>query len=447
MTFDYDLFVIGAGPSGLTAAKRAAQYGAKVAISDYSYPGGTCANRGCVPKKLMVYAADFAKLIPDAVGYGWSKANTSFDWQALVEAVAQEIEKIRQSQFESLADAGIKFYGDRASFVDAHTLTVGGQKVTADTVLIAVGGKPFKPPIPGIEYAVTSDDMFHLKQLPQRIGIIGGGYIGVEFASILCSFGVQVTLMNHEDCILEGFDQDVQERVRQSLTNRGIQIFCNTTAQEIQPGSEDLCLVLEGDCPEKLTVDLVLCATGRAPNLEDLGLDKAGVEVDKKAIVVNERNCTSQPNIFAVGDCTNQQQLTPVARADGLVFAEQVFGKNSQPKDYTYIPSAVCTRPEVATVGLTEAQAREKLGDAVQGFSTEFLPLFHKLSQRQEKSFFKLVVDRQCDRVLGIHMVGEHAAEILQGFVPALEMGLTKQQLDRTIGIHPSSGEEMFSMR
>lgn len=446
MAYDFDLLVIGAGPAGLSAAKRAAHYGAKVAIAEQNSLGGTCVNRGCVPKKLMVYAADFANLIPDAVGYGWSNAETKFHWQRFVATMQQEVEQIQRSQRQALTQAGIQIFADLASFVDTHTLELGKQKVTAEKILIAVGGKPLKPPIAGIEHAVTSDDMFHLEQLPKRIAIIGGGYIGVEFSSILRGFGVEVTVMNHESCILEGFDEDLRSRVHQGLIDRGIQSLCNTTAKEIQPTKDGLCLMLEGDCPEKITVDLVLCATGRSPNLDGLGLDNAGVEADKKAIVVDDHNRTSQSHIFAAGDCASKKQLTPVARAAGLTFADREFGNQTNPIDHSYIPSAVCTRPEAATVGLTETQAREKLGDAVQCFCTKFHPLFHKLTPSQEKTFFKLVVDSQSDRVLGIHLVGNHAAEIIQGFIPALKLGVTKQQIDDTIGIHPSNAEELFDL-
>jgi glutathione reductase (NADPH) len=446
MAYDFDLLVIGAGPAGLSAAKRAAHYGAKVAIAERSHPGGTCVNRGCVPKKLMVYAADFANLIPDAVGYGWSKAETEFHWQRFISTMQQEVEKIQRSQLQALTQAGVHFFAHHASFLDAHTLEIGEQKVTAEKILIAVGGKPLKPAIAGIEHAVTSDDMFNLSELPQRIAIIGGGYIGVEFASILRGFGVEVTVMNHESCILEGFDEDLQMRVQNGLSDRGIHILCSTTAKEIQPIADGFCLMLEGECPEKITADLVLCATGRSPNLAGLGLENAGIEADKKAIVVDEHCRTSQPHIFAAGDCANQKQLTPVARAAGLAFADREFGNQSHMIANSYIPSAVCARPEAATVGLTETQAREEFGDLVQTFCTEFHPLFHKLSQSHEKTFFKLVVNRKTDRVLGIHIVGAHAAEMIQGFLPALKLGLTKQQINQTIGIHPSNAEELFDL-
>lgn len=445
MTYDYDLIVIGAGPGGLAAAKRAAKYGARVAIAESSHLGGTCANLGCIPKKLMVYAADFPTLFAAAQGYGWSKSQSQFHWQHFVAARDRELDRLRRSQQQSLSDAGITIFRGRAVFLDEHTLEVTDCKVTADKILVAVGGKPTKPNIPGVEHAITSDQMFSLKQLPQRIAMLGGGYIGVEFASILRGFGAEVFLLNREKCILTGFDDTLSEAVREGLAKRGIQCLCDTTIEAITSTSEGLHLALS-ESAEPITVDAVLCAIGRVANLEDLGLEQIGIELHQKAIAVDAHSRTSQPHIFAVGDCTNRKQLTPVARAEGRAFADTQFGDYSWTVDYDSVPSAVCSRPEAAAIGLTEAQAREQLGDSVSCFQSEFKPLFHSLSGEKTTMLVKLVVNRENDRVIGLHIVGDNAAEIIQGFVLAMQKGVTKADFDRTIGIHPSSAEELFTI-
>jgi len=446
MTYDYDLFVIGAGPGGLAAAKQAAHYGARVAIAEANHLGGTCANMGCIPKKLMVYAADFGHLAEASKGYGWSGEQPHFSWTKFVRARDQTIEGFRQSHERSLTKLGIHLIHDRAQFIDAHTLEVGEQKITADHILIAVGGHASKPNIPGIEHTVTSNEMFHLPQLPKKIAIIGGGYIGVEFASALHAFGTDVFLMSHEHCILNGFDPAISTAIHKGFTDRGIQVACNTTAEEIIQTDRGLQLILSGDSAD-ITVDLVLCAIGRTPNLENLGLEQVGVEIDQRAIAVDAHSRTSQPNIFAVGDCTDRKQLTPVALSEGRAFADTTFGDYAWTVDYDSVPSAICCRPEAASVGVTEQQAQTQLGDAVRCYQSEFQPLFHSLSGQNEKALIKLIVNGENDRVIGIHIVGDHAAEILQGFALAMKQGITKQELDRAIGIHPSSGEELFSIR
>jgi len=446
MTYDYDLFVIGAGPGGLAAAKQAAHYGARVAIAEANHLGGTCANMGCIPKKLMVYAADFGHLAEASKGYGWSGEQPHFSWTKFVRARDQTIERFRQSHERSLTKLGIRLIRDRAQFIDAHTLEVGEQKITADHILIAVGGHASKPDIPGIEHAVTSKEMFHLPQLPKKIAIIGGGYIGVEFASALHAFGTDVFLMSHEHCILNGFDPAISTAIHKGFTDRGIQVACNTTAEEIIQTDRGLQLILSGDSAD-ITVDLMLCAIGRTPNLENLGLEQVGVEIDQRAIAVDAHSRTSQPNIFAVGDCTDRKQLTPVALSEGRAFADTTFGDYAWTVDYDSVPSAICCRPEAASVGVTEPEAQTQLGDAVRCYQSEFQPLFHSLSGQNEKALIKLIVNGENDRVIGIHIVGDHAAEILQGFALAMKQGITKQELDRAIGIHPSSGEELFSIR
>jgi glutathione reductase (NADPH) len=446
MSFDFDLLVIGGGSAGLAAAKRAAKYNVRVAIVEQSQLGGTCVNQGCISKKLMVYAADFATMPNKARDYGWSIEAGKFDWQRFVAVRDQEIRRLRQVQADSLTHAGIETIRGQAAFFDAHTVEVGDRKLTADKILIAVGGEPVLPDLPGIEHVITSNEIFNLNQLPQRIAIVGSGYIGVEFASILRSFGTEVTLMDQEDRLLKGFDHDLQTAVQNGLNRRGIKSLFKTTVKKIEQQSQSLQLTLVGDCPGALTVDTVLFAIGRTPSLGSLNLDQAEVKVEGKAIAVNEYSQTSQANIFAIGDCTNRLPLTPVARAEGQAFAETEFGSHTYHLDYEYVPTAVFSRPEAAAIGMTEAKAREAYGDeAVRCYQTEFQPLFDSLRHHAEKSMLKLVVRQPSNQVLGAHLVTAHAAEIIQGIAIAVKYGITKQDFDNMIGIHPTSAEEFFS--
>ena len=444
MSYDYDLFVIGAGSGGVAAAQRAAAHGARVAVAEQEAVGGTCVNRGCIPKKLIVYAADFALQNQVAHSYGWS-GQRHFDWSHLMAAIHKHVESLNQSYVQKFQKAKVELIRSHVTFVDAHTLEGGdGHKITSDKILIAVGGHPIKPDIPGIEHAITSDDMFHLQELPKRLAIIGGGYIGVEFSSMMNALGVQVTLMDTDELILEGFDEDIRSAVQKGLTKRGIRFLGNTTAKEIKQGLNGLQLTLSGDCGE-ITVDTILVATGRAPNT-NLGLENAGVEVGEKgAIIVDEYSRTTQDNIFAVGDCTNRVPLTPVAKAEGRAVADTAFA-DKQKVDYEYVTSAVFARPEAATVGMTEVKAREKFGESVQCYLTEVEPLFHSITEHNEQIMIKLVVNGDSERVLGAHMVGEHAADIIQCLAVAIKKGVTKQDLDATIGIHPTSGEEFLTL-
>ncbi|MEB3359245.1 MAG: glutathione-disulfide reductase [Synechococcales bacterium] len=454
MTYDYDFFVIGAGPGGASAAKRAAKYGAKVAIAERENLGGVCTNRGCIPKKLMVYAGDFADLVEDADGYGWDLVAKGFNWQRFVAARNQHVERIHAAQQRALDEAGIELIRASARFIDGHRLQVGDRQITARNILIAVGGKPNKPPIEGIEHAMTSKEIFDIDRIPHRIAIIGAGYIGVEFASMFSQMGADVFIMNIEACILQSFDDDIRFGLRDALMQRGIHSFCSTTANKIEPVADGLRLTLEGDCPDRgdcpkeITVDRVLCATGRSANLEDLGLEQAGVEANKKAIAVNDYSRTSQEHIYAVGDCTGRLGLTPVATAEGRAVADTLFGDRPQTVDYRLVPTSIFARPEAASVGLTEKEAREDLGDdRVRCCRTRFTPLFNSLTQsykREQQALFKVVVDQESDRVVGIHAIGPHAAEIIQSLAAAMKMGITKSKLDETIGIHPTIGEELF---
>ncbi len=449
MSYDFDLFVIGGGSGGIATARRAAEYGAKVGIAEVSRLGGTCVNLGCIPKKLMVYASRFPDQFEEAQGYGWSAVHSTLDWSKMIAAVNQEVERLNGVYQRMLDNAKIKVFRAYAKFLDPHTLEVGETKVTADKILIAVGGRPVKPDIPGIEHAIVSDHMFHLKEQPKRIVILGGGYIGVEFACIMHSLGSETTQIIRKDKILWGFDRDIRSTIQEAMQKHGIRILNNTTPTAIEKTPDGLKVKVEGSESEEIVfADAVgLAATGRKPNLENLSLENAGVEVDKGAIAVDRHSRTSQDHIFAVGDCTDCINLTPVAINEGRVFADTEFGGKSRIMSYENIPSAVFSTPEAATVGLTEAQAREKYGDAVKIYRAKFRPMYYTLTSQDEKTMIKLVVDQNTDKVLGAHMVGEHAAEIIQGVAIALKMGAKKSDFDATIGIHPTAAEEFVTMR
>lgn len=448
MAFDYDLFVIGAGSGGLASSKRAASYGAKVAIAESDLVGGTCVIRGCIPKKLMVYASKFSHLYEDAVGYGWDECHSNFNWPKLVETVDKEVRRLSQLHINYLEKAGVELINGHAKFIDAHTVEVGERKITAEKILIAVGGEAVKPDIPGIEHSITSRQIFLLKEQPKRLAVLGGGYIAVEFAGIMNGLGSEVTEIIRRDLILAGFDEDIRQDIQAGMMNKGIKILGKTTVEKIEKVEDGLQLTLVGEGAGSITVDAILCAMGRKPNLEGLGLENAGVEVAKGVIVVDEYSRTNQENIFAVGDCTDRKNLTPVAIAEGRAVADSEFGNNQRHITYDNIASAIFSQPEAATVGLTEAEAKEKLGDeGVQIYRAKFRPLLHSLTGRDEKTTVKLVVDKSSDRVLGAHIVGDYAAEIIQGIAIAVKMGATKKDFDATIGIHPSTAEEFVTLR
>lgn len=463
MKFDYDLFVIGAGPGGIAAAEKVASYGARVAIAEQDLVGGTCVIRGCIPEKLMSYAAGFSDLYQDAVSYGWSKVQSTFDWQQFNAAKDREIYRLSQVHTQSLQKAGVQLIPGRATFLDAHTLvvqtphdqSVQENHITANKILIAVGGKAVKPEVPGSEHAITSRELFKLKQQPKQLAIVGGDYVAVKLAGIMNRLGSQVTQVLHADHILSGFDRDLCSAVSESMTKDGIRIINNTAVTKIEPEGEQLHLILSETSPDKLSVDTVLYVAGHAPNISGLGLEKAGVKVTKSAncsayvdaIIVDENSRTTQSNIFAVGDCTNQLNFTPVVIAQARAFADTEFGNTPQTVSYEYVPSALSDLPEAATVGMTEAQAREKLGGSVRCYCAKFSPLFYNLAQRDQKALIKLVVDDGSDRVLGVHMVGDGAIDIIQCVALALRMGVTKKDFDATIGIHPSVAEEFFTLQ
>ncbi|ARV63152.1 glutathione-disulfide reductase [Nostocales cyanobacterium HT-58-2] len=459
MTYDYDLFVIGAGSGGLAASKRAASYGAKVAISEYDLVGGTCVIRGCIPKKLMVNGSHFPGLFEYAAGYGWKVGEAQLDWEYFITAIDKEVRRLSQLHISFLEKAGVELIQGRATLVDPHTVEVDGRKVTADKILIAVGGRPIKPDLPGMEYGITSNEIFQLKEQPKHIAIIGSGYIGTEFASIMRGLGSEVTQIIRKDMILKSFDEDIRSGIQEGMANHGVRFIKNTIVKAVERVPEGLKLLFSGEHTEPLIADVFLVATGRAPNIEGLGLEHAGIDIvpssiegpgysTMNAIAVNEYSQTSQPNIFAVGDVTDRINLTPVAIGEGRAFADSEFGGTRRVFSHEDVPTAVFSTPEAATVGLTEVEARSRLGDdGVKIYRTRFRPLFHSLTGAPEKTMMKLVVDVNTDKVLGAHMVGENAAEIVQGVAIAVKMGATKKDFDATVGIHPTAAEEFVTMR
>lgn len=447
MNFDYDLFVIGAGPGGVSAARLAATHGANVVIAERDKVGGTCVIHGCIPEKLMVYAASFSHVFEDADEYGWGKVQRRVNWQQFMAAKDRAIEHLSQLHIQHLNEAGVELIYGQTKFLDAHTLDVGGRKITSDKILIAVGAEAVKPDIPGIEHAITSRQMFELKQQPEHLAIIGSDQIAVKFAGSMNGLISKVTLIVPEDRVLPSRDEDVRTTVQQSMVKNGIQVFCNTTVKKIEQSQDGLRLTLSGDNQDTITVNTVLCVTGRVPNLSGLNLEKAGVEVKQGAIAVDEYSCTSQTNIFAVGDCTNRPHWTPVAIASGRAFADTVFANQPRTVNFECIPSSLSSQPEAATVGLTEAEAREKFGESVRCYCSRFQPLFDSIAEPEQKTLIKLVVDGNSNRVLGVHMVGEYAAEIIQCLGIAIRTGVTKKDFDTTIGIHPSAAEEFFTLK
>ena len=447
MTYDYDLFIMGAGSAGAAAASKAASLGLRVAVAEQDALGGTCLNRGCIPKKLIVYAADFALHNKIAHDYGWSKSSSHFNWTQFIRSVHKQIDRINTSYQERFEKNGITLLRGHAAFVDAHTIKVDERKITADKILIAVGARPFIPDIPGIEYAITSREMFHLPYLPKRLAIIGGGYIGVEFASMMNALGCRVTVVDTSETILEGFDNDIRKSLQERLSNRGIKFINNRTATEIKHYEEGLLLTVSGKYKKTIAADSILVATGRTPNTEKLDLDNAQVEMgEKNAIKVDEYSRTSQENIFAVGDCTNRLQLTPAAKSEAVAFVITVFAIQPETVNYGEIPSAVFARPEMASMGMTAEQARSEFGDSAKCYSNKFQPLMHQLASSEEQVIIKVVVEGESERVIGVHMLGEHAADIIQCLGVAIRKGITKQDLDKAIAIHPTTAEEFLTL-
>ncbi|MEQ8736917.1 MAG: glutathione-disulfide reductase [Rhodospirillaceae bacterium] len=443
--YDFDLITIGAGSGGVRASRLSAGYGGRVATIEESRVGGTCVMRGCVPKKLLVYGAHYAEHFEDAAGFGWTVGETSHDWSALIAAKDKELDRLERVYHRMFQDSGVNLIEGRGVLADAHTVEVDGKTYTTEKILVAVGGWPFIPDITGKEHAITSNEALDLKELPEKILIVGGGYIALEFAGIFNAFGSKVDVAIRSGAILRGFDNDVSNTVSEELEKKGISIHRDCVLRSIEKLADGRLSVMV-DRGEELIVDQVMYATGRSPNTDGLGLENAGVKVTNDgAIIVDEWNRSSVENIFAVGDVTDRVNLTPVAINEGRVFAETFFNNNPLTLDYTNIASAVFTQPTVATVGLTEEQAREK--HKVKIFISRFRAMKHTLSGRDERIMMKLVVDKDTDKVLGCHMVGDEAPEIIQGLAVALKCGATKAQFDATIGIHPTAAEEFVTMR
>lgn len=450
--YDYDLFVIGAGSGGVRAARMSAGYGARVAIAEERYLGGTCVNVGCIPKKLFVYASHFAGEFRDAAGYGWTVGLASFDWDTLIDNKNKEISRLNGIYERLLSDAGADLIRGRAVITDPHTVAVNGTEYTARHILVATGGWPNVPDIAGRDHVVTSNEAFYLDSLPGRVAIVGGGYIAVEFAGIFNGLGVDTTLVYRGPLFLRGFDYDLREFLAEELRKKGIDLLFETTVDRVEKHGHEYSVHLLSDeerplHPEPRTVDLVMYATGRKPLTEELGLEEAGVELDiNGAIIVNDEYQSSTPSIYAIGDVTDRFNLTPVATAEGTVLARNLFAGQSQRLDYEGIPTCVFSQPNLGTVGLTEKAARERYAD-VDVYKTSFRPLKLTLTGSEEKTFMKILVDRATDRVVGVHMIGPEAGEIIQGMAIAMKAGVTKSQFDATIGIHPTSAEEFVTMR
>ena len=443
--FDFDLFVIGAGSGGVRCARMSAGFGARVGIAEDRYMGGTCVNVGCVPKKLFVYASHFSEDMHNASGLGWTVNQANFDWPTLLSNKNNEISRLNGIYKGLLDNTGCTLYEDRASVVDAHTVSVGGKTVTAERILVATGGWPSIPDIPGKEHIISSNEVFFLDKLPSKVVIVGGGYIAVEFAGIFHGLGVDTTLLYRGPLFLRGFDDDLRQQLAEEMQAKGINVLFNTNIDAIEKQGDELHASLTSG--EKLSGDLVMYATGRHPNTIDIGLEEAGVNLDSKgAIIVNEEYQSSVESIYAIGDVTDRVNLTPVATAEGTVLARRLFDGQKGSVDYENIPSCVFSQPNLGTVGLTEAEAREAYED-IEVYKSKFTPMKFSLSDISEKTLLKLIVDKKTDRVIGAHMLGPDAGEIIQGIGIAIKAGATKKHFDTTIGIHPTTAEEFVTMR
>ncbi|WP_175856412.1 glutathione-disulfide reductase [Burkholderia anthina] len=446
MDFDYDLFVIGAGSGGVRLARMSASYGARVGIAEEEQIGGTCVLRGCIPKKLLVYASHYPHELEDAKGFGWTFGAGTLDWPALIAAKDREINRLSDIYINLLRQSGVDMHAGRATLVDAHTVAVGDRTIRARHIAIATGSRPSLPPRPGIEHVITSREALSLATLPARIAVVGGGYIAVEFAGIFNGFGSHVDLFYRGEKILRGFDDDVRQFLSDEMTKQGVTIHARAVVESIARADDGTLSVRVGDAQHG-PYDAVLYATGRVPNVNGLGLERAGVLLDARgAIAVDAYSATSVASIHAIGDVTSRPQLTPVATRDGALLARTLFGGSRVAADHDYVPSAVFSQPEVATVGLSEADAR-RVYDGIDIYRTSFKALRHTLSGRDERTLMKLVVARDSQRVIGAHMVGRDAGEIIQGIAIAIRAGATKAQFDDTIGIHPTAAEEFVTMR
>jgi glutathione reductase (NADPH) len=444
--YDYDLFTLGAGSGGVAGSRRAAGYGARVGIAEGRRIGGTCVLRGCVPKKLLVYSAEYADDFADSAGYGWTVPAPSFDWPALIAGKNHETDRLHGIYVSLLEKSGVAIHEGYAKLVDPHTIEIkkasGTERVTAERIMIATGGHPVMADIPGIGLAITSDEALDLPQFPERVVIVGGGYIAVEFAGIFARLGAQVTMVIRGDALLRGFDRDMRLGLGEAMVKRGITVLSGADVVRIEAGP--VAILKDG---RRLPADQILYATGRKPNTKGIGLENVGIPTDGAgAIGVDPWSATIQPHIYAVGDVTNRLNLTPVAIAEARALAETLFNNNPTRFDPEGVATAVFSAPTIATVGLTEEAARA-LGRPIDIYRSGFRPMKHTLSHRDERTLMKLVVDRASDIVLGCHMLGSDAPEIIQGLAVALKCGATKRQFDQTVGIHPTAAEEFVTMR
>ena len=442
---DFDLLVIGAGSGGVRASRIAAGHGARVAVAEEYRVGGTCVIRGCVPKKLLVYGSHFAEDLEDARRFGWQIEGKRFDWAVLRDNVAAEVDRLNGLYQNTLDNNQVTTLLGHARIIDAHTVEVEGQRHTAGTILIASGARPFTPDIPGAEHGITSNDVFHLPTLPRRMVIAGAGYIATEFAGVFHELGVDVTLINRSETILRGWEPALSDRLLQISMAKGLNFKLNCRLERVE--KTEAGLVLHFADGKTMETDVVLWALGRVPNVEGLGLEDVGVALNEKgAIAVDADNRTNVPTVFAVGDVTDRVQLTPVAIREGHSFADRQFGEKNWHVDYNAIPSAVFSNPPLGSVGMTEAQARNAYGQ-VKIYTSDFRPMKNVLAGRNERALYKLVVDAATDRVVGAHMIGPDAPEILQAVAIAVKAGLTKAQFDDTMALHPTMSEELVLMR
>ena len=444
---DVDLFVIGAGSGGVRAARVAASYGARVTIAEEFRVGGTCVIRGCVPKKLLVYASRFADEFEDSVGYGWTASNPKFDWPTLIANKDREIARLEAAYTTTLERFKVNLVKARATIEDAHTVRLAtGATIRAGTILVSTGAWPYMgPQIPGLEHAISSNEAFHLKELPKRIVIQGGGYIAVEFACIFAGLGSDVTLVYRGENILRGFDDDIREHLRNEMRGRGITVTCGHTVTAIGKSGDEFAVRLSNK--DEVAADKVMFAIGRRPNIMGLGIDKLKVKIHEHGgIDVDEFSRTSVPSVYAVGDVTNRVNLTPVAIREGHAFADTLFGNRPTPVDHTNVPTAVFSEPEIGVIGLTEMQACERLVK-LDVYKTSFRPMKATLSGRNTRSFMKLLVDGTTGRIVGCHVIGPDAGELIQVVGIAVKMGATKADFDATMAVHPTAAEELVTLR
>ena len=447
MTYDFDLFVIGAGSGGVRAARFAAGYGARVAVAESRYLGGTCVNVGCVPKKLLVYGAHFAEDFEQAQGFGWSLGEAGFDWPTLIANKNREIERLNGVYRNLLVNSGVTLLEGHARLLDEHSVELDGQRYSAKHILIATGGRPWVPEdLPGIEHAITSEEAFHLPELPKRILIAGGGYIAVEFAGIFAGLGVETTLIYRGPNILRGFDDDVRAHLAGEIEKRGIKVILGCQHTSLEKTGTGIVNHLENGMT--IETDVVMFATGRVPHVKGLGLDKAGVKIDDNgAICVDEYSKTSADNIWAIGDVTDRMNLTPVAIREAVAFHETVYKDNPQHFDYEAVATAVFSQPPVGVVGLSESEARHSCPGEVDVYLTRFRPMKYAFTGSDERVLMKLVVDAQSQKVVGVHIVGPEAPEMIQLAAIAVKAGLTKAQWDATCAVHPTMAEELVTLK